>query len=256
MKSNRCAVVVLSVSVLLGGMVSSSNANIRVIWRPFRVRPVVVAPWPRVVVPAPIVVAPAPGARATGSIDINVRPGRAKVFVNGQYVGLADDFDGNPTYLVLDVGEHRIMLSMEGFKPLEFDVQVEPARVVTLDVDMTPADAMEAAAAAPAPVPASAPGAGTPPPVAPAATEPVYKLETANTGNLTFDVTPKDAAVYINGTYYGTSADFSRNGNAILLQKGSYRIEIVRPGFKNFSRTITLQQAENQVINTTLEKME
>jgi len=43
-----------------------------------------------------------------GSVDFNVEPQKSKVFVDGKYLGIADDFNGYPQTAKLSVGYHDI----------------------------------------------------------------------------------------------------------------------------------------------------
>jgi hypothetical protein len=45
-----------------------------------------------------------------GALDLNVRPNRADVWVDGKYVGEARDLDGSPSYLWLEKGPHRLAI--------------------------------------------------------------------------------------------------------------------------------------------------
>jgi len=51
------------------------------------------------------------------------------------------------------------------------------------------------------------------------------------TGELRLDVTPRDAEVYVDGYYAGRVDDFDGLFQSLTLEEGSYRIEIVAPGF-------------------------
>ncbi|MES1245861.1 MAG: hypothetical protein ABUT39_29910 [Acidobacteriota bacterium] len=55
---------------------------------------------------------------ALGALDIDVRPGRTEVWIDGLYAGTADDFDGFPQHLRLDPGVHCLVLYREGYTTL------------------------------------------------------------------------------------------------------------------------------------------
>ena len=57
----------------------------------------------------------------------------------------------------------------------------------------------------------------------------------ANTGGLSFDITPADAAILVDGNYAGTVGQYTENSQPLGLPAGRHRIEIQAPGF----RTIT-----------------
>ncbi len=60
-----------------------------------------------------------------GAIDLNVKPNRADVWVDGRYLGEARDLDGYPQPLWLEQGPHRIAVYKAGFKTFEDAIQVE-----------------------------------------------------------------------------------------------------------------------------------
>ena len=55
---------------------------------------------------------------------------------------------------------------------------------------------------------------------------------------LTLQVQPTDATVYIDGTYYGSTGS---GGNVeVLLPDGSHRVEVVRPGYESFEKDVLI----------------
>jgi PEGA domain-containing protein len=66
-------------------------------------------------------------------VDTDVSPEAARVYLDGQYVGTADDFDGFPDYLYLRRGRYRLEFRLEGFQTRTIDVDARPG--VKIDVD-------------------------------------------------------------------------------------------------------------------------
>jgi hypothetical protein len=60
------------------------------------------------------------------------------VFVDGNYAGLVDDFDGTFQSLRLEQGGHKIEIHMPGFEDLELDIHVQPGRTITLSENLRP----------------------------------------------------------------------------------------------------------------------
>jgi PEGA domain len=50
-----------------------------------------------------------------GAVDLNVKPNQAEVWVDGNAVGEARDFDGSPTYMWLKAGDHDIQVYKGGY---------------------------------------------------------------------------------------------------------------------------------------------
>ena len=60
----------------------------------------------------------APYVRTTGALDVDVSPGKTEVWIDGRYLGRADDFDGFPHYLWLEPGVYELVLYREGYTTL------------------------------------------------------------------------------------------------------------------------------------------
>ena len=69
------------------------------------------------------------GVEPEGRLYLRVTPGSSRVFVDGLYVGVVDDFDGQG--LVLEAGPRRIVLRMEGYETVTFDVRIVAGEPVT-----------------------------------------------------------------------------------------------------------------------------
>ena len=74
---------------------------------------------------------PSYAAGADGELRLKVKPKDASVYVDGDYVGSVDDFDGLFQRLSIARGPHHIEIQADGYSPLELDVQIESYRTVT-----------------------------------------------------------------------------------------------------------------------------
>ena len=125
--------------------------------------------------------------RLTGTLWLDVQPrGVLQVYVDGYYVGMPDDFNGE---LELAEGPHRIDIRAPGHETLAFDVKIAPQRSVTYRGALKPVDAT------PAPDPAIRQKPDTtavaPQPVTPAPPMTFYVIPGCYAGN----VAPKDVAL-------------------------------------------------------------
>jgi hypothetical protein len=77
---------------------------------------------------------PIPG-RPYGGVRITDAPRDARVFADGSYVGIVDDFDGVFQHVNLEAGEHRIEIQIPGYDTIGYDVMVQPGRTITLRAD-------------------------------------------------------------------------------------------------------------------------
>ena len=64
--------------------------------------------------------------REQGNLKLKVKPRNAKVYVDGYFVGLVDEFDGSFQKLALNSGRHKVEVRAEGFETAEFDVLITP----------------------------------------------------------------------------------------------------------------------------------
>ena len=87
-----------------------------------------------------------------GAIDLNVKPNRADVWVDGKYAGEARDLDGYPSYLWLAEGEHRIAVHKGGYLVFDEPIHVQRGMRTEIKLRLQPGDS-------PAPGPKPAPGA-------------------------------------------------------------------------------------------------
>jgi len=60
-----------------------------------------------------------------GAVDLDVKPNRADVWVDGRYIGEARDLDGYPSYLWLEHGAHKLAIYKGGYLTFEGDVDVQ-----------------------------------------------------------------------------------------------------------------------------------
>jgi len=69
-------------------------------------------------------------------VDTDIAPEEAKVSLDGEEVGTADDFDGFPGYLVVSPGKHVVEFRRPGYQNLRFDLQAHAGRYYDLDRKM------------------------------------------------------------------------------------------------------------------------
>jgi hypothetical protein len=232
---------------------SALAGHIRVVVAPWRLRPIVLAP--RVVVaPVPVQVA-APAGK--GFVDLTVTPLDSQVWVDGEYVGIASHFSGDPKYLKLMSGSHTVLLAREGFVPQRFAVTVEANRIITLDVGLLSvgggSQVAESSVSAP-PGRVDDASAISPSNTVPATEEPpTYQLDLDKTGYLALTVVPSDASLYIDDEPYGVVAEY--NGDqSIVLRAGPHKIQIVRPGYLSNIQTVEIVADTTQTTSINLTK--
>jgi len=75
-----------------------------------------------------------------GAVELNVKPNRADVWVDGRYVGEARDLDGYPTYLWLADGAHRLAVHKGGFLVFDEEIDVRRGMKTEIKLKLQPGD--------------------------------------------------------------------------------------------------------------------
>lgn len=70
--------------------------------------------------------AAAPTKSATGELKISAIPNRAAVFVDGQFTGHVNEFDGVGKAMLLTPGQHQVRIALPGYLPFETMVDLRP----------------------------------------------------------------------------------------------------------------------------------
>ena len=65
-----------------------------------------------------------------GGVSFDIQPSDADLYVDGEYVGPIGDFTPYGEPLTLTPGVHRIEVQRDGYKPMSWDVTVEPGQVI------------------------------------------------------------------------------------------------------------------------------
>jgi hypothetical protein len=77
-----------------------------------------------------------PTKDATGELKIAATPSRAAVFVDGQYAGHVDEFDGVGKAMLLTPGQHRIRIALPGYLPFDTMVDLRPQQKLKIQTDL------------------------------------------------------------------------------------------------------------------------
>ena len=133
-------------------------------------------------------------SQGTGYIKTKIHPGRTGVFVDGKYVGPAQNFGIAKKYQVA-AGEHEIRLSDPRYEDVVVRVTVLSGKTTKMN---------QALKELPAPKP------------------PYGRIRTISAD--------KFAAVYVNGKYMGHAGEFNNGVQGLLLNPGTYTIRIVPEG--------------------------
>lgn len=137
---------------------------------------------------------PAVAQQSTGHLKTKVNPGRAGVFIDGKYVGPAENFRVGRKYTVA-AGEHEVRLEEPRYEEIVTKVRIQPGKTTKL------AETMKAR---------------------PPAKPPFGRLRTTSRD--------KFAAVYVNNRFMGHADEFNSSEQGLELNPGEYTVKIVPVG--------------------------
>jgi len=197
----------------------------------------------------------------TGSARLQVSPKQAQVFVDGYYVGLADEFDGTLQRLRVDAGEHEVELYLEGYRTVRTPILFRREGTVTIRTAMEPLAAGETSER-PAPL---APRAGDrrdpngPEPQGAMRAYPGERMQRQpppapggleNYGTLAIRVQPGDAEILIDGQHWDGSDNGSRL--SVELADGPHRVEVRREGYRPYTANVRIRRGQTESLNISL----
>jgi PEGA domain len=85
-----------------------------------------------------------PTKDATGELKIAATPSRAAVFVDGQYAGHVDEFNGVGKAMLLTPGQHRLRIAIPGYLPFDTMVDLRPQQKLKIQTDLVKGSITEA----------------------------------------------------------------------------------------------------------------
>jgi hypothetical protein len=85
-----------------------------------------------------------PTKDATGELKIAATPSRAVVFVDGQYAGHVDEFNGVGKAMLLTPGQHRLRIALPGYLPFDTMVDLRPKQKLKIQTDLVKGSITEA----------------------------------------------------------------------------------------------------------------
>jgi len=77
-----------------------------------------------------------PTKDATGELKIAATPSRAAVFVDGQYAGHVEEFDGVGKAMLLTPGQHHLRIALPGYLPFDTMVDLRAQQKLKIQTDL------------------------------------------------------------------------------------------------------------------------
>jgi hypothetical protein len=198
----------------------------------------------------------------TGAARLQVTPKETEVFVDGYYVGKADQFDGALQRLHVEAGEHELEFYLNGYKTAKQPVLFRTEGTVTVRLAMQPVAAGETSER---PVPAEpTAGADRGQDQDPAGPPPVYRRPgnrmpppppqsggaRDDFGTLAIRVQPGDAEILIDGERWDGSDGGSRL--SVQLSDGPHRVEVRKSGYRSYTANVRIRRGQTESLNVSL----
>jgi hypothetical protein len=85
-----------------------------------------------------------PMPKETAELKISVKPGRAAVFIDGRFLGHADEFNGMGRGLLVTPDTHRVRIALPGYQTFETEVTVRPNQKLKIETELVKGSITEA----------------------------------------------------------------------------------------------------------------
>ena len=189
-------------------------------------------------------------------IIFRVQPDDAHILLNGRFIGETFEFSTSRSALELTSKNSEIVIKKEGYKEIMIDLHQYSSRNIVIQLQMKEDNAL---------IPEirkekSVPKAEKPEhmvktePVKEPVTESKPQVESnLSAGNVTLEIQPAEAAIYLNGKFWGIVPETGKIEN-LKLKPGTYTLEVIKPGYQSSKRTIEIESQKMIKITIKLEK--
>jgi hypothetical protein len=184
-------------------------------------------------------------------------PDDADVLLNGKLIGAAYEFSSARSALRLASRQNELVFKKKGYIEEAVDLRSYSSRNITLKINLEPQrgkiaaePAVETASAREADEAYAAETETLPPP------PPAQKPDTAEgrfLATVILTVTPAEAAIYIDGKFWGLAPEGGKIEN-LRLEPGKYVFEAFKPGFRAYKKEVAVPKAEKFTLNIALQK--
>jgi hypothetical protein len=212
-----------------------------------------------------------------GALDLDVSPERAEVWVDGRRIGVADDFDGFPSYLWLEKGTYDVVVYLQGYRTLARQYTIYPGLVIDVEDRLERGEAVHPNDLGPKShvnrderlrrdreAEAEAlerereqerwmPPGEEPDEWGPRSRRPDSLDARGEPARVHIEVVPEDASVYLDGRFLGTGRELARLRAGLTIDAGHHTLEVVRPGYEPTRRTIEIEAGAEEEIEVELE---
>ena len=160
-------------------------------------------------------------AGATGILKTKVSPSDAAVYVDGKYVGHADQFNGPGQKLYITPGDHEVRFGIAYYQDYSTKVSIEANKTTVIQQSLSRSD---------------------------------EQLPKAPFARIKIHVKPLvKTAVIVNGRFIGHADQVNGPGQVMVVEAGHYKIELAHAGYKPYTTEFDVAANESKSISATLE---
>lgn len=190
-------------------------------------------------------------------VDTDLGPDHTRLYLDGRFIGVADDFDGFPDYLYLQPGRYLLEGRLGGYRAVAFSVHAEPGCAFNLrhSLERVPGtakvhwwdDPEEVAPGVRLFGPVQPPSAVSAPARAPdLSLRP--DLARSRGGEVRpgvrLSVAPLEASVYLDGVFVGEARELNRRPRPLPVAAGQHRLHVMAPGHATVERALEVAPDE------------
>jgi len=188
-----------------------------------------------------------PASASLGGLDLNIKPKKAEVYIDGQRIGRVGRFDGYPSVLWLEEGTYDLVVYHPEHQTLHQTVKVFAGLVIDIDERLVPGVPTPPEEIVPPPAPAPAydeeervaRGREQAPP-------PARELDLRHQpARLHLTIEPRDASVYLDGRFLGTGDELADLRSGLMVNAGEHQLSVVRPSYESEELTVDVAAGED-----------
>jgi hypothetical protein len=184
-------------------------------------------------------------------IETDVKPLKSTVYLDGEAVGKADDYNGYPGKLAVKEGHHVLTFVRPGYENYTVEIDCIPYQSYKLKYKMKKLSV--AGLEKYKVIPPTPPPPRQPAPKVEGNVNPPSGPQDFGCGDLVLRVYPYEASIYVDGQFK-QAAEFDREVKITGLSCGRHRLEVLKPGFRTAVQEFTLEGGHDLFLKVTLEK--
>lgn len=214
------------------------------------------------------------GGPGMGGLDLDLKPGDTQIYLDGQYIGTADNFDGWPRYLWLEPGDYHFIFWHQGRRPIVREYKILPEVVIDVTDRLEPGEATPVEELFPTPTErrdariqrnlemrqrveeeSAASWRERSARVRRSTADEEWEEGEAageSFASLRLRVEPADASVYLDGRFLGTADDLARLSRGLTVDAGEHTLSVVRPGYEAEEVDFDAESGEEISLEVTL----